>query len=180
MAASLRQRIVGGRRNCFWLAATVVLALDQLTKYLFANPEAGAYKITVVPLFLNLVGHGTNPRGAFSLGPEGATFYIFATFLGLALIGWFFLTAHPNRLPLYVGLGCVGGGAMGNLIDRMILGAVRDFIDLHWMERAHWPIFNIADTGICLGVGLLLWETFRRADKDGPEQATGNPGGGSS
>jgi len=170
MGAVPARRIVGGPRNLFWLATSATLALDHLTKHIFALPGQGPNRIVLIPLFLNLIRQRSNPRGAFSMGPEGAGFYVLATLVGLALITWFLLALREGRVPFHIGLGLLAGGALGNLIDRLILGAVRDFIDLHWMDRAHWPAFNIADAAICAGVALLVWETFRRPGK---QQAAG-------
>ena len=157
---ALAHRILGPYRRWFWIAICAVTALDHLTKHMFAPPDGEPYRIVLVPGFLNLVGRPPNPYGAFSLGPSGASFYIAVTVAGLALIAWFFVTAPAGRRLPHVALGCVAGGALGNLMDRLILGAVRDFIDLHWFDRAHWPAFNIADAGICVGVALLIWEAF--------------------
>jgi len=160
-------------RAWFWLTACVALALDHLTKHIAATARIPPDGVTIVRSFLRVVRPGANPRGAFSMGPQGAAFYIVATVVGLALVGWFFLSARSARSALYIGLGCVAGGALGNLVDRVVLGGVRDFIDLHWMDKAHWPVFNVADASICLGVGLLIWETFRSGRQRAPEQARG-------
>jgi len=177
MGASPGGRIIGGNRNHFWIAACVTLALDQLTKHAIALSGGGQDPITLIPMFLRLVRQNSNPRGAFSLGPQGAGFYVLATVVGLALIGWFFVAVRDGRLPFYIGLGLLAGGALGNLIDRLVLGAVRDFIDLHWMGKAHWPAFNVADAAICAGVALLLWETFGHPGRRPAEAPTGRAGG---
>ena len=158
MASGIGSRILGGWRNYFWIAAIAVSAVDQLTK--LASARIGHEPIVLVPGFLDLVRPTLNPHGAFSLGPGRALFYTLATLAGLALVGWFFVTSPAGRLRPHFALGCVCGGALGNLVDRVTLGAVRDFIDLHWMGRAHWPTFNVADAAICLGVGLLLLEAL--------------------
>lgn len=95
------------------------------------------------------------------MGPDHAMFYVIATFVGLGLITWFFLTTSPKHTVPLLGLGLLAGGAIGNLFDRLAIGAVRDFIDLHWFDKAHWPTFNVADAGISIGVGLLVWYTFK-------------------
>jgi signal peptidase II len=83
------------------------------------------------------------------------------------MIGWL---ARARSWPLVWGLGAVVGGAIGNVIDRMLYGAVVDFIDVHY-GGWHWPAFNIADSAITLGVGLLLLDAFgigtRRAETEG-------------
>jgi len=166
-------RVFGGRRGLFWAAAALVAVSDQLTKHLFMVPdEASARAMVLVPGFLNLLklplSRG-NLRAAFSWGPDWPVFYIVLTLLGLCLIGWLFVTTPPTRLRPYLALGLVCGGALGNLIDRIRFGVVRDFIDAHWMDWKHWPTFNIADAGICIGVGLLLLEAILQ--KEGNEAA---------
>jgi len=178
MAVPPLARIAGGRKSAFWIAASAVVALDQLSKCLLGNPAADAHRIVLVPMFLRLVQPKWNPRGAFSWGPEGTAFYVVAALIGLALVGWFLVSTRRGRLPLYIGLGCVAGGALGNLVDRITLGAVRDFIDLHWMDKVHWPTFNIADASICLGVGLLVWETLGPGSKRETEGRVARPGSG--
>jgi signal peptidase II len=176
MASSLARILLAGKRAYFWLGMPLALALDQLTKLVFASPGDHGGTLVIVPYFLRLVPHRSNTRGAFSLGPEGTVFYVLATLVGLALVGWFFVNARGARIPFYIGLGAVAGGALGNLVDRVVLGAVRDFIDLHWMHQAHWPIFNLADVAICAGVALLLWETFLHgAENEARDEPAGKP-----
>ena len=163
--SSLGTRIVGGPRNAFWIAAVIVTALDQLTKHILAAP--GAQPHTIVPGFLRLVPSRPNVHGVFSLGPSMPMFYVLATLVGLGLITWFLVTTTAARRLPFMGLGCVTGGALGNLIDRLMQGAVRDFVDLHWLDQAHWPTFNIADTGICIGVAILIWESLRSGRQAG-------------
>ena len=168
MPPFLGARLLGGKRNAFWIVTTLVVALDQATKFLCAGigMDGAPARIVVVPSFLNLVGQRMNERGAFSIGPDGAGFYVWASIVGLALILWFLLTTPRDRLVPHIALGCVAGGDIGNLIDRITLGAVRDFIDLHWMYKAYWSTFNVADMGICVGVGFLVWEAFRPERKE--------------
>lgn len=168
MTLSMWKKLFAGQRIHFWVLSNVVVALDQLTKIIFVGSGEMSYRITLVPGILNILPADLNPKGAFSLGPEGATFYIVASFIGLAIIGWFMVTTPPDHRTSFVALGCLFGGALGNLIDRVILGGVRDFIDLHWGPH-HWPTFNVADMGICVGVGLLLWEVFFHPAEDASE-----------
>ena len=174
MSSAPAGRLVGGRRNWFWIAAILVAGLDQLTKQLIPYATGDGFRAVLVPGFLRLISLRPNPRGAFSLGPDAVSFYVAATLAGLALIGWFFVTTPAQRRLPFIGLGSVCGGALGNLIDRLLLGAVRDFIDMHWLDRAHWPTFNIADVGICVGVAVLIWEAVRpsgEADAEKPDTA---------
>jgi signal peptidase II len=84
--------------------------------------------------------------------------------------------ARATGWPLILGLGAVIGGAVGNVIDRVLYGAVVDFIDVHY-GGLHWPAFNIADSAITLGVGLLLLDAFGIGTRKGEtEGGHGNDG----
>ena len=175
MPTGLGFRLLGGQRKWFWAVAAIVTGLDQMSKHVLAKPAGGLqHQIDILP-FLSLVRRPLNVRGVFSLGPHTPVFYVIATAAGLLLIGYLFLSARPDRLRPLISLGLLCGGATGNLIDRLALGGVRDFIDLHWMGQWHWPTFNLADTAICVGIGLLALEAFRPAEDDAsqgtPEKA---------
>jgi signal peptidase II len=76
-----------------------------------------------------------------------------------ALVLYYLRKSEPRATRLHVALGLVGGGAIGNLIDRMIYGRVTDFIVWHVKDH-EWPAFNIADAALCIGVGLMLLDMF--------------------
>lgn len=136
--------------------AFTVIVLDQLTKFLVMRsiPKFGALR--VIPGFFDLV-NVRNPGAAFGIlnGAHGswrAAFFIFVSIAALALIAVLVRKA-ADRLTI-VAFSLIGGGAVGNLIDRVRFGEVVDFID--WYYRSwHWPTFNIADSAITIGVGLL-------------------------
>lgn len=143
----LRQRRRGG---AFLALALVVLALDQFTKFLVRHslspgesfPEGWWVKLTYV----------TNTGAAFGILQGQVGFLIFSSFVGLLVI-LFYYWWPPRRSPyLWVTLGLVLGGAAGNLIDRLRLGHVIDFIDF-----PHWPAFNVADSSIVIGIAFLAW-----------------------
>jgi signal peptidase II len=172
----LTANLVAGRRRHFWIAAIGVLVLDQFTKLAFVGTHVapGAARedspIVLIPGFLNLIARW-NTRSAFSLGPDSAFFYMALTLAGLALVGYFFWTSPPGRLRPHLALGLVAGGAAGNLIDRILFHAVRDMIDAHLPSGPHWPTFNIADSAICIGVGLLIIEAFGKGEGSCAAQA---------
>ena len=178
MPESMDLRLLVGKRKWFWAVAAAVAGLDQVSKYFLAKPAVSIEnQIDILP-FLRLVRRPLNVRGAFSLGPHGALFYVIAAGAVLLLIAYLFLSTRPKRVRPLIALGSLCGGATGNLIDRLVLGGVRDFIDLHWMDRAHWPTFNVADTAICIGVLMLVLEGLRPAEEGAPqgapEKAAGN------
>ncbi len=140
-----------------------VALLDQVTKFFIFSVlplDASNFPLVVIPNFFRLVRR-TNPAAAFSIGPENPYFYIAATLIGLSVLVWFLMDTPSDRIMPVVGLGLVGGGAVGNLIDRIYMVEVRDFIEWHWHERFHWPAFNVADAAICIGVAIVVIECFR-------------------
>ena len=146
-------------------AAVVVFIADQVTKYIVKSnlalyeswPREGLVRIT----------YGTNSGTAFGLFPDQTLVLIITSFLAIGFIYYFYRShALPSRV-LRLAIGLQLGGAFGNLIDRVRLGSVVDFIDVGW-----WPIFNVADssivTGICL-LALIIFLTPRERDQAAPQ-----------
>lgn len=140
------------------LVALPVVVLDQLTKWWvladLMNPPAA---IEVTPFFnLVLVWNRGVSFGLFDNdSPWGPVLLAgLALAISVVLLAW--LTRAGSRLSA-VAIGIVLGGAIGNVIDRLRFGAVVDFLDFHaW--GYHWPAFNVADSAISIGVGLLLYD----------------------
>lgn len=154
----------------FWLAlALLILVADQLSKWLilasYVHNEA-----TVVTSFFNLV-RVHNPGAAFSfLADAGGWQRWFFTALGLGAAGFivWLLRAHAGQRLFAFALSCVLGGALGNVIDRMLHGYVVDMLDFHWrwlesmFAGGHFPAFNLADMAISIGAaGMILDELLR-------------------
>ena len=152
------------RRLTGWLAlAALVVVLDQITKqWVLAVLPFGA-SITVTSFFdLVLV---FNPGAAFSfLADHSGWQRWFFIVLAFAISGWLLvlLRHHQAETLLPLAFALIIGGAMGNVIDRFIYGAVVDFLYFH-AGRHGWPAFNLADSAITLGVGLMLWAQIREA-----------------
>ncbi len=141
--------------------AAAVFGLDQLTKaWALARLDA-AHPVVVVPglLDLTLVLNPGVAFGIFAGVPPGWRWLVTLFSLGaLALLCSLAFRIVPDGGWLgRVALGLVFGGAAGNLLDRWRLGAVVDFVDLHW-RGYHWPAFNVADSAITVGVLLLAAE----------------------
>lgn len=127
----------------------VVLGLDQLTKHTLATSIRRGQVKTVLPGLVHLV-HVRNTGVAFGFLSGGGPIVYAVTGLALvALIGY--LLARPQHRWLWLPTGMLLGGALGNLLDRLMRGSVIDFIKL-----PHWPAFNLADTSITLGVVVLV------------------------
>jgi signal peptidase II len=125
--------------------------------------------IDVVPWFWSN-RYAENPGAAWSLlasAPEKVRvpFFHVVSVIAILLIGAYYSRLRPDQKLLGIALSFVMGGALGNLTDRLVRGYVIDFIDWHindpnWNTRLHWPTFNVADTGISLGVALIALDTL--------------------
>ena len=153
-----------------WLVlAAVILLLDQITKALILSH----YQLgdsTPITSFFNIVRvHNTGAAFSF-LASAGGWQRWFFTLIGIAasvFIVWM-LRSHPGEKLFSFALACILGGAIGNVIDRVLHGYVVDFLDFHWdflsgiFHYGHFPAFNIADAGITIGaVSLIVDEILR-------------------
>ncbi|MET0013070.1 MAG: signal peptidase II [Sedimenticola sp.] len=144
-----------------WLSA-VVIGLDQVSKQLVES-SLMLYEVVPVMPFFNLT-LAYNEGAAFSfLSDQGGWQRWF--FSGLALLVSIILVIWISRLQqrerlIAISLSLIVGGAIGNLIDRVLHGHVIDFLDLYYGQW-HWPAFNVADSAIFVGVVLMLLDAFR-------------------
>lgn len=140
--------------------AVVVLVLDQATKlWVLAAMQADPGAVAVTP-FLNLV-LVLNPGISFGLFDGGGTASRWIlTGVAVAIVVWLLVWLRRAGSPVTVtGIGLIVGGALGNMADRVRIGAVVDFLDVHaW--GYHWPAFNVADAGITVGVVALLADSL--------------------
>ena len=143
-------------------AFSIALPLDQLTKLAVDRHLSFADRIEVVAGFFYLT-HVRNTGAAFGLFADGdptlrLAFFIGISLVALGIIGSFFSKLAPgDRLPAFA-LGLILSGAVGNLIDRVWRGEVIDFLHFKLWAGFSWPDFNVADSCIVVGVGLLLLE----------------------
>lgn len=146
------------------MLAGAVLVLDQLTKLaIYRRLPLGTYgppdHIPVIPGFFNLV-HVGNTGAAWSLFAGRSTLLaVLALSTLLAIFVWR-KSLGLRQLPVQISFGLLCGGIVGNLIDRMLHKHVIDFLDFHFGNYIY-PTFNIADSGICVGVIIYLWHSFR-------------------
>jgi len=142
-----------------------VIALDALTKWLVATRIELHDAVPVVPSLFQLV-HVRNTGAAFGIGANAQS-HIVPIILNAGAIAVFCVvvvyalrSAVSDHL-LQAGLHLILGGAIGNLIDRFRFGYVVDFLDFYVRDH-HWPAFNIADSAICIGIGLLFLDMRRK------------------
>jgi signal peptidase II len=154
------------------LIALLVIVLDQLTKSIVERSMTLYETIPIVPGFFSLT-YVRNTGAAFGLlsgAPAGLRIplFVLVTVAALWALVSYLRAAPAHRRVLVWALGGILGGAVGNFICRMRYGEVVDFFHLHWGEWS-WPMFNIADSAITVGVVIVLLESFRR---DEPEPVT--------
>ena len=148
-----------------WLAL-LVLVLDQASKQLALSALEYARPVSLLPVFDLTLLYNKGAAFSFLAGQPGWQRWFFslvAIVVGGYLLHWLSRTPKTDRL-LSVALVLILGGAVGNLIDRLWLGHVVDFISLHW-QHYYYPAFNIADSAITIGAVLLLWDAFVTAKK---------------
>lgn len=150
-----------------WLGiATVVILFDQLSKItitrLFTLGQERA-----VTSFFNLV-LAYNEGAAFNFLRDGGgwqRYFFTAIGLGAALYIIYLLKKHAGQRLFCWALALIMGGAIGNVIDRVLYGHVIDFLDFHLNSWGHFPAFNVADSAICIGAGLFILDELRRVNK---------------
>lgn len=150
-----------------WLGiAFIIILIDQLTKITITRTfQLGEEKF--VTSFFNLV-LAYNKGAAFSfLHNAGGWQRHFFTAIGIlaAIYIIYLLKKHGGQRMFSWALSLVLGGAIGNVIDRVLYGHVIDFLDFHWSGLGHFPAFNIADTAICIGAALFILDELRRVNK---------------
>jgi signal peptidase II len=163
-------------RSLYLIIALVVVLLDRWTKHLVAQRIRLYSHIQVIPGFFRIT-HTENTGAAFSLFADSPTPWktgLLIAFSGIALVVVSVLLwkNHEAHLVTGIGLSLIMGGALGNLWDRLARGRVVDFL-LFYFKRYQWPVFNLADSAIVVGAGLLVVEILFHKSS-GPEEAQPN------
>lgn len=174
--------------RAFWIVATATLLLDQLTKSVvrilwrsqsallpfdaavakFVSPAYDPYES--VPVFGEwfMFTHVRNTGAAFGLLPGYRPIFIATSVIVLVVVAAYWRRARPANWLVVIPLGLIAGGAVGNLIDRAVVGRVTDFLHFAVID---FPVFNVADSAIFIGVGILIaWLLFGPQPED--EQRT--------
>lgn len=144
-----------------FVVAAVVIGLDQYTKALASAELQYRVPVEITAWFDLMLAHNTGAAFSFLASAGGWQRWFLA---GVALVVslvvsvWLTRLKHSEKM-LGIALGLVLGGGLGNLIDRVSLGYVVDFISWHYNDW-YWPAFNIADSAICVGAVLLVWDSF--------------------
>ena len=154
------------------IISAVIIALDQATKlYVDANFRLHE-SMPVIRGFFNLT-YVRNKGAAFGILADNAVripFFITVSIVAMLGILWYINRIRNDQKLAVFSLSLVFAGAFGNLIDRVRLGEVIDFLDVFW-QRYHWPAFNVADSAITVGVTLLFIDMWREDRKKSVENS---------
>ena len=153
MTTALRSR----RLFCLWLAwACALIAGDQWLKMLVVERFVYGESVPLTPFFNLVRAHNTGAAFSFLADAGGWQHWFFVgvaavVAVSIAVMLWY----NSAQKMTSFALACILGGAIGNVIDRVRLGYVVDFLDFHWGQM-HFPAFNLADIAICVGAGVLI------------------------
>lgn len=154
------------KNNCLYLTiAGLVIVLDQLTKFLALKNLHLHLPLEITSFFNFFLTY--NKGVSFSLfSNDGAYTPILLSLMGITICSGvcYWLYKETNQL-VKIGLSFILGGALGNIIDRLFLGYVVDFLDFHY-NQVHWPAFNIADSFICLGAFIIFMQIFFKKEEE--------------
>ncbi|MCE5182162.1 MAG: signal peptidase II [Betaproteobacteria bacterium] len=149
-----------------WLAISVaVIVLDQITKQWVSQSLGLMDAIPVTPYFNLVLAHNAGAAFSFLAGAGGWQRGFFSLIaLVAAVVIVHLLRKHYGEKLFSLALVLILGGALGNLIDRVLFGHVIDFLDFY-VQAWHWPAFNVADMAITGGAGLLIWDSLKKPVK---------------
>lgn len=150
---------VGSRESLGLLVAAGVLVLDQVTKAMVVQHMSLHESIPVIPGFFNLT-YVRNTGAAFGILSSHtpgirSVLLVLSSLLAMGFIVWIWFREKNPSWYLVIPMGMILGGALGNLVDRVRLGEVIDFLDFYW-GKYHWPAFNVADSAVSLGILVFL------------------------
>ena len=168
MNASLKFQISSFEKDKYLrliFIAGLVVVVDQITKLIVLNSLPLFHSIQIIPGFFNLT-HIHNPGGAFGfLSNNGSSIqryvFLFASSVAVGLVLYFYNKTPQSYVLLSSGFALIIGGALGNLIDRIRMGKVVDFLDFH-IGSLHWPAFNVADSAVSIGMIIFVFHLIFR------------------
>ena len=145
--------------------AGLVIIIDQITKAAILIFLPLYRSVSVIPGFFNLT-HIHNPGGAFGFMSNQSSsvhniIFLFIASLAICLIFYFYINTPKKHTLIATGFALIFGGAIGNMIDRIRFGKVVDFLDFY-IGDLHWPVFNVADSAISVGIVIFLFHLLFR------------------
>ncbi len=150
-----------------WLGlAAIVILLDQLSKITVEKLFTYGESLSITSFFNLVLAYNKGAAFSFLAAESGWQRYLFTAIgVGAALLITYLLKQHAGQRLFCWALSLIMGGALGNVIDRLMYGHVIDFLDFHYKELYHFPAFNIADSAICIGAALFIVDELRRVKK---------------
>jgi len=146
----------------YYLIALIVFGLDQLTKWFIVKEMKIGQSIPLIEGVFHLTSH-RNRGAAFGILQDQRWFFIVITLLVMVGIVYYLQKVGRNKPMVSYALAFILGGAVGNFLDRLLHGEVVDFLDF---TLINYPIFNIADSAIVIGVGLMILDTLLEMKKE--------------
>jgi len=158
-------------KSKYWvllILCVAIIVMDQWTKDVVQQRLALYQRVEVVQGFFNLT-HVRNPGGAFGIfggekGGLGSWLFVLVSLVAIGSILFLLVKTKEGEKTLSFSFSLVLSGAVGNLIDRLRFGEVVDFLDFY-LYSYHWPAFNVADSAICIGIGLMAFDLLIRDRK---------------
>jgi len=150
------------------ILCVAIIVMDQWTKDVVQQRLALYQRVEVIQGFFNLT-HVRNPGGAFGIfggekGGLGSWLFVLVSLVAIGSILFLLVKTKEGEKTLSFSFSLVLSGAVGNLIDRLRFGEVVDFLDFY-LYSYHWPAFNVADSAICIGIGLMAFDLLIRDRK---------------
>lgn len=173
MDAIMTDETSGSKMKWLWLAV-LIIALDLGTKAMATAMLTYASPVPVMPSFNLTLLHNTGAAFSFLAGAAGWQrwfFVVLAIGVSVALVVWL-KTLKRNETWTAIAIVLILGGALGNVYDRVVHGYVVDFLHFYWNDW-HFPAFNLADTAITIGAGMMILDMFRKPAEgvaDGSDQ----------
>lgn len=166
MATKKRSLSSSGNTLLPWLGiATIILLLDQLSKITITRLFHYGESLAVTSFFNLVLVYNKGAAFSFLSSESGWQRHLFTVIgIGAAIYIVYLLRRHAGQRMFCWALALILGGAVGNVIDRIVYGHVIDFLDVY-VGRWHWPAFNIADSAICIGAILFVVDELRRVGK---------------
>jgi len=140
--------------------AGIIVVLDQITKFLVSQDRPN---FQIISGFFN-IHYVENTGAAFGILQDKQVLLTIVSVLAMGVLLFLIFSAREEQHGMLAALAFILGGTCGNLIDRVHLGYVVDFLQFH-VKQYYWPSFNVADSAITIGVGLLILTTFRQESK---------------
>lgn len=159
--------------------AALFIFLDQLTKKLVVDNIKGNPSVTVIPGVINF-SYVENRGAAWGMFADQRWVFISVSLIAMAGIIAYVIWKKPKDFLLCSSLVLVFAGGVGNMIDRLYLGYVVDFLDLDFVPLKEFPVFNVADSCVCIGAGLLILYLLISTVKESKNAKKTKAGNGSS